>query len=72
MINSLSFHPLYEDLVLSLDQIEALIFVLTQINITAINPSILINYFCITQEMMFKAKSICDKLSKLNYCSNLI
>lgn len=65
IMNSLSLHPFYEDLALSLDQINALMEVLTYVNVSALKPTILMHYFNVTHGMICKAKSSCNNLSNV-------
>ncbi len=64
MANPLSLNSNYDDLVVSIHQIDALLDMVTSTDLTELKPETLSNYFWVARDILDKAKTSCSNLSE--------
>jgi hypothetical protein len=64
-IMSLSLDPRYDDLLMSFQQLEALLDVATSIDLTELKSETMTNYFWIINDVLCRAKKLCESLSDI-------
>lgn len=67
MITTLSLDPRYDQLMVSLKQIDALFAVATSADMTDLTPEVLSHYFWIGIDLLTKTKEICNDLGNITY-----
>lgn len=66
MTISFSLHPHYENLLISLNQLDALLCVATSMDVTELKTETAFHYLWLTSDVLQKAKKICEELAQLN------
>ncbi len=69
MNKSLSLDPNYDELIVSVHQIEALLDIATSTDLTELKSETLSNYFWVIRDLLAKAKICCNSLAKLTLFS---
>lgn len=63
MSSFLSLNPDYDELLVSLHQLDAMFDVATSIDMTELKPETLSNYFWVVRDILDKAKINCESLA---------
>lgn len=63
MITSLSLDIRYDELVVSLKQIDALLDIATSTELSELKPETITNYFYVLSDVLQKASKTCDSLA---------
>lgn len=65
MINPSSLTSDYDELIVSIHQIDAMLDIATSTDLTELKPETLSNYFWVIRDLLIKTKTCCDSLEKL-------